>query len=154
MENKQLKSLIDILAQANGFNAAFGGWFKESPECIIVLDLQKSNFGNLYYLNIKFFVQGAFGKHYSKNKDLVKKDVGTIFRRQPKEYEAVFDLEVPMTDNERTQKLEELFLNFIAPLTDKALTKAGIKELEEKGKMHQFPGIKNELDKICELKKN
>jgi len=49
MENKEFKKLFDIIARNHGFESAFGGWFKESNECIVVLDLQKSNFGNYYY---------------------------------------------------------------------------------------------------------
>ena len=82
MQNKEFKKIFDLVAQNNGFEKAFGGWFRESNECIVSLDLQKSNFSNLYYLNIKIFVNGMFGHCYSKSKALIK-DTGNIFRREP-----------------------------------------------------------------------
>lgn len=78
METDDFKKIFGEIAKKNGFERAYEGWFKESPEVILVLDLQKSNFGNNYYLNVKLFVQGTFGNTYSKSKKLIKTD-GAIF---------------------------------------------------------------------------
>jgi hypothetical protein len=53
MNSKEFKNVFGELAKINGFLKAFGGWFKESTECIAILELQKSSFGDNYYLNIK-----------------------------------------------------------------------------------------------------
>jgi hypothetical protein len=90
MKSKEFKKLFGEVAKSNKFESAFGGWFKDSTESTIVLDLQKSNFGDYYELNIKIFVQGMFGNNYSRSKNLVKRDVGNIFRRQPPEYKSAF----------------------------------------------------------------
>jgi len=58
MDNKEFKKVFGDIAKVNGFDRAFGGWFKESSECILVLELQKSNYGDYYYLNIKIFCPG------------------------------------------------------------------------------------------------
>ena len=144
MESKEFKKLFDVLARNYGFEPAFGGWFKESSECIVVLDLQKSNYGNYYELNIKTYIQGAFGMNYSQCKDLVKKDIGDIFTRQPKEYNDVLNLDAPFEYSIREQKLRELFSDFIVPDTDKTLTRTGIKELAKSG-VFLLPAIKKEL---------
>ncbi|MCW3111002.1 MAG: hypothetical protein JWQ09_5508 [Segetibacter sp.] len=142
MKNAEFKKIFDNLAKINGFLSAFGGWFKESNECILVLDLQQSNYSNLYYLNIKIFIQGSFGRQYSKEKDLVKKKVGNIFIRQPIEYNNAFDLESSMNDDERRLLLENLFVNFLNAFSNKVLTRAGIKELVEKNEIPSFPATK------------
>lgn len=64
MDSKEFKSIFDEVAKRSSFEKAFGGWFRESSECIAVLDLQKSNFGDYYELNIKIFIQGVFGNTY------------------------------------------------------------------------------------------
>lgn len=79
MDNKKFKQLFNDVARLYDFEQAYGAWFLESPECIVVLELQKSYFGNYYELNIKSFVQGAFGNHYVKSKDLAKGDMGRLF---------------------------------------------------------------------------
>jgi hypothetical protein len=145
MNSKEFKIIFGEVAKTNGFEKSFGGWFKEGAECIIVLDLQKSNFGDSYELNIKIYVQGAFGSRYVRNKDLVKKDTGDIFRRQPPEYKDIFDFDEPMDDESRKGKLEKLFSGFIVPFTDKALSKSGIKELADKGEVTLLPAVLKEL---------
>ncbi|SMC48683.1 DUF4304 domain-containing protein [Moheibacter sediminis] len=145
MDSKEFKKLFGEVAKSNGFESAFGGWFKDSAESIVVLDLQKSNFGDYYEMNIKIFIQGMFGNSYSRSKDLVKRDIGNIFTRQPPEYKSVFDFDEPMDDEKRKEKLEQLFSKFIVPFSDKALSKSGIRELAEKGEITLLPAVKEEL---------
>lgn len=145
MNSKEFKNLFDEIAKPNGFEKAFSGWFKESPECIIVLDLQKSNFGNYYELNIKIFVQGMFGNNYSIGKDLVKKQTGDIFIRQPNNYKDVLDFDKSMDNLKRKERLESLFNEFIVPFANKAILRSGLKELAEQGKIYLLPAVKKEL---------
>ena len=144
IKDKEFKRLFDTIACSHGFEPSFGGWFKESDECIVVLDLQKSNYGNYYEMNIKTYIQGVFGNRYYRNKHLVKKDTGDIFTRQPKEYNDVLDLDNSMDYNARRQKLESLFVNFVIPDTNSTLTKAGIIDQVKKGSF-LLPAIKKEL---------
>jgi hypothetical protein len=145
MDSKEFKKIFDGIASKYGFEKAFGGWFRESDECINVLDLQKSNFGDYYELNIKIFVQSMFGNTYAKGKDLVKKHTGDVFTRQPDNYKDVFDFDKLMNDSNRKDRLEELFSEFIKPFTDKALSRKGLIELETQGEIFLLPAVKEEL---------
>ncbi|RAW00764.1 hypothetical protein DQQ10_13330 [Pseudochryseolinea flava] len=130
MTDKQVKDTFNDVAKLKGFDSAFGGWFKESSECTVVLDLQKSNHGDIYLLNIKIFVQGMFAKNYPKSKDLVKKQVGNIFRRQPAEYDDVLKFNTSSTDDTiHRERMNSFFEEFVTPFTNKALSKAGIRAL-------------------------
>jgi hypothetical protein len=145
MNSKEFKKLFGEVAKANEFESAFGGWFKEGEECIAVLDLQKSNFGDYYQLMIKIYVQGMFGNKYSKSKDLVKKEGGDVFRGEPPHYKDVFDFDEPMDDEKRKERLAKLFSEFIVPFTDKALSRQGLKELAAKEEVFLLPAVKAEL---------
>lgn len=145
MNSKEFLKLFDTIARSNGFEKAFGGWFKDSTECIVLLDLQKSKFGEYFELNIKIFVQGLFGKKYIKGKDLVKKLVGNIFFRPPDDYKRILDIELMMDDNLRHQGLENLFRDFINPITDKTMSKKGLIELESENILYLLPAVKEEL---------
>ena len=148
MNSKEFKKLFGEIAKSNGFESAFGGWIKDSIDCIVVLDLQKSNYGDYYEMNLKVYIQGVFGISYTRNKDLVKKDTGDIFRRQPAEYKALFDFDESMVDDKRKEKLEELFSDFIMPFTEKVLSKSGIRQLAETREIFLLPAIKAELGLI------
>jgi len=145
MNNKDFKIFFDGVAKINGFVKAHGGWFIESPEAIVVLDLQKSNFGNYYQLIIKIYIQGVFGQSYTISKDLVKKDVGDIRSGEPNEYSRIFDFENQLSANDRRELLLLLFENHIHPFTEKALTRAGIKDMYQNEDLFLLESIKGEL---------
>jgi hypothetical protein len=145
MDSKEFKKLFGEVAKVNEFKSAFGGWYKESSECITVLELQKSNFGDYYQLLIKVFIQGAFKSTYTPNKELIKSSLGHITANETPEYRAVLDFDEPMEDNIRKERLEKLFINHIVPFTNRALSKAGIKDLANKGEVFLLPAVKEEL---------
>jgi hypothetical protein len=146
MESKEFKKIFNEVATNYGFEAAFGGWFKESDECIAAMYLQKSNYGNYYELNIKIFIQGIFGNQYKKTKDL-KYSKSAILARQPKEFQEAFDLDSSIESAARRTILQHLFATFINDFTKKALTRVGIEELIEGG-LFILPTIKAELEKL------
>ncbi len=143
MDSKEFKKVFGEIAKSNGFESAFGGWFKDSAESIVVLELQKSSFANSSYLNVKVFIQGAFDRTYTPNKDLIKSSMGHI-TNQIRDKE-ILNFDEPMDDEKRKEKLEQLFGEFIVPFADKALSKSGIRELAEKRVITLLPAVKEEL---------
>jgi|LauGreDrversion4_2_1035121.scaffolds.fasta_scaffold326721_1 hypothetical protein len=146
MVNKDFKKQFGVLAKSNEFKNAFGGWYKESAECIVVLELQKSNFGYYYQLLIKIFIQGAFNRTYTIDRKLIKSSMGHVTTNETSNYTAVLDINEPMDDSVRKELLGELYQNHIVPLTDRALTRNGIKELAKNGEIFLLPAVKRELE--------
>ena len=147
MDNKIFKKIFSEIAVNNSFESCFDGWFKESSESIVAIFLQKSNFGNNYYLNIKVFVQGSFGIYYRKSKDL-KFATSDILKRQPNEYNDIFDLEAPLDDVFRKERLDNLFVKFIVPFTNKALYRKQILDLEKTNELVLLSSVRKELEKL------
>jgi hypothetical protein len=145
MDSKEFKNLFGEMAKMHGFTKAFGGWFKEKPECIAALELQKSKFGDYYQLNIKIFIQGVFGKTYTISKELVKNSMGHINAGETQEYKDVLDFDKSMDDIKRQEQLEILFKNQIVPFTEKAMTREGIIGLFQKEELFLLPAIRQEL---------
>ncbi|MDX2002364.1 MAG: DUF4304 domain-containing protein [Chitinophagales bacterium] len=145
MDSKEFKTIFGEVAKAHDFKKVFSGWYKESPECLAILELQKSNFGDYYQLNIKIFIQGVFEKTYLPSKDLIKSSMGHVNSSETKDYKNVFDFDEPMDDSVREERLKELFEKHIVPFTSKTLSKSGVKELAAKGEIFLLPAIKKEL---------
>ena len=124
MESKEFKKVFEKVAKANNFEKAFGDY---------------------YELNIKIFIQGMSGNKYTRSKDLVKKNVGDVFTRQPSDYSNVLDFDISMDDGKRIEKLESLFREFIVPFTDMALSRLGLRELAKEGKIFLLPAVKEGL---------
>lgn len=146
MDSRDFKKLFNAYAINNGFESAHGGWIKESDECILVLELQKSSFGDYFELNIKIYIQGIFGYYYVMNKDLIKKYTGDVFTRPPLEFKQLFDFDIKISEVERIKKTVELFDEFINPLTEKALSREGIIVLGKKDMLTFLPAVENELN--------
>ena len=85
------------------------------------------------------------GNKYTRSKDLVKKNVGDVFTRQPSDYSNVLDFDISMDDGKRIEKLESLFREFIVPFTDMALSRLGLRELAKEGKIFLLPAVKEGL---------
>ncbi len=145
MEIKELKNIVDSNATKNGFEKLFGAWFKESSETIIALILVKSNYSQTYYLRIKVNLKKAFGQTYTKDKDWVKHDIAHVLLQPDKKYNNYFDLTNTIKDLDRKEKIEELFFESIVPMTNLALTRQGLIELNKQGKLILFNTVKNEL---------
>ena len=160
METKEFKAMFGKIAKSNGFKFLYGGWYKESDDCIVVLELQRSNYSVLYYLNIKIYIRGVFGEAHAVNKYIIKNDMGHLHTRQPNEYSIIFDLEEKLDDDARKTMLEELFGAYIVPLTNRALHAEEIEYLvqEKRYPMLEYlfsPELKEEINKkIQEKRKN
>ncbi len=148
MDSRIFKKTFGQMAVEQGFESEFGGWTKESNECILVLSLQKSNYSPSYYLNIKIYIHGLVKEKHVKNKELIMDLPGNFFRRQPKQFDAAFDLESPLSDHDRIRELEELFTQFLIPFSELALTKEGIRQLWKKDELFLTATDKAFLDLI------
>jgi hypothetical protein len=145
MDPKTFKAIFNEVVKAHGFDKAHGGWFKDSGECMAVLDLQRSNYGVYFELNIKIYIQGMFGASYFRDKQLVKKDIGHVFTRQPNRYKDLFDLENEMEEALRQERLGVFFDEFLVPFTDLALTKQGLVQLADEKRILLMPAVEKGL---------
>lgn len=148
MDNKIFKKEFCTIAKQHGFKTAFGCCYKENSECIFVLELQKSNFGDYYELNMKTYIQGVFGQKYTINKDCFKKDIGDISNRPPRHFFSIFDLEAEISDKDRLEMLDAFFNHFVIPYSEKNLSVSGIRELAKAEEILLISTVKNELDKL------
>jgi hypothetical protein len=148
MNGKEFKGMFARIAKDNGFKAAFGGWYRQSSECIAALALQKSNFGDYYLLLINVFIKGAFGRTYQPDKKLIKSAAGHIMAGETPEYGFLLELDSSLDDGVREKGLQRLFRDHIVPFTNRALSKAGIREMAEEGTIVLLPAVNEELTKM------
>ena len=151
MESKDFKKMFGKIAKCHGFDSAYGGWFKHSNESLLILELQRSNFSDIFYLNIKIFIQGVFGKNYSISKDLVKNSMGQILRRPHPEYAILFNLQADLDDDQRKTRISDFFQTFLKPFAKLALTREGVKHLAQDGQFTLYPpAIAEEIDRLSQ----
>lgn len=148
MESKDLKKIIEEVAKRNCFKLVNSNWVKESEETILVLNLQKSNFSNKYYLNIRVFIKGLFDKFIKIDKTVLKNDTGDVFRRTPPEFDPVLDLENDIELSLRIEEIEKLFNSFIIPFSYDALSIKGLLDLYRRNQINLLPAVKDALENL------
>lgn len=145
MNNTQLKNAINGNATSHGFENKSGVWVKQSEDSIVIIELQKSNFGNQYDIIIKIFLKSILGLSNDSLLKFLKKHTGHIFKRQPPEYNELLDINNGLEDKERLDKLTFFFNDFVAMISNNALSISGIKNLAKRGEIFLLPAIKKEL---------
>ena len=153
MDKKEFKKMFAIIARLQGFTSVSNFWFIDSKECIFTIELLKSSYGNYYYLTIKIFMQDIFGRKYTICKDLGRL-WGEIIRRPPTEYDVFLDLDVSISPEDREQGLELLFDNFVMPFSKKALSLSGVYTLWNENQIIMSEALRNQVEKLIEVKKS
>lgn len=145
MESNDFKSLFGSVAKDHGFRKVHGGWCVEFISALVALNLQRSNYGNYFELNIKVFL-GEAGHSVDDLNKKIKSMTGDIFRRQPEECRPAFDLDSSLSEGERKQILDKMFAGLISLIVESADSPARLLELrEERGPgsglafMHALP---------------
>lgn len=99
-------------------------------------------------------MQGAFGKTYVVDRDLIDVQSGDVFNRARNEDRPVFNMSNEMPDAERRTKLELVFTDYILPLTNGMLSRRGIWALAEKGDVYLLPAVRKEFERLGSTKGN
>jgi hypothetical protein len=121
-------------------------WLRVTSESIIAIDLQRSSYGRIYYLNFRVWVQGLWNRAYTVDDELLR-DTGDIFRREPPEFSEALDLESSLDPIARKRRLEELFRSFVSPLSEAFATREGIRAfVRERAEMIcLLPAVREQL---------
>ncbi|MCA9192180.1 MAG: hypothetical protein KDB03_10470 [Planctomycetales bacterium] len=149
MSVRGFHKLFAELAVSHGWIECNGGWISKletSDECLIAIETQKSNYGKQFYVGIKVYVQGAFGKTYSP--DLRIGEIPpSIYRRLPNEFSEVCDLTNSLKAEERVQGIHRAF-EFLNLFSAQAKSKIGLIELEREGQVFIFPALMQEIMRL------
>jgi hypothetical protein len=127
MERKEFKKIVNDCLLANGFSKKGKYYYKESPEVICCLGLQKSNYSNCYYVNV-----GIVIKEINKGLELPRDVDGDIRCRF---YFKVEGKEVDCLDLDRINESSVIFSSLeanISEIINPSLELEGLKELLKK----------------------
>lgn len=116
MDKKNFKELFFRIAKKYDFVYNYGVLYFDKPKMILVLNLQKSNYSELYYCNIELGVRGWYNDEIKINKESFKSFSGPIRERAIGEFHHIFDLENDLTDTKREKLLIQFFEDRIAYL--------------------------------------
>lgn len=120
MESRQLTKLCgNILSEAT-FDRKGKCWYKRANDLIALVDLQKSNYSNLYFINLGFFLLNLGSKDYPKEHEChVRIRAEKLFPVLCPAIDEAFNLDsTKLCDQERQGRIEDIFRGYIVPFCE------------------------------------
>ncbi len=104
-------------------------WYRRSPDVLSILNLQKSQWGAQYYVNVAFWFTALGAEALPKEREAhVRTRLDTLLRQtDPAELRAFLDLDAPISETDRVAGLLRLLEGELAPLFEKFTSVAAFK---------------------------
>lgn len=119
-EANAIQAALAGFALSAGAVKRSGAWYRRGDDVVTVLELQKSQYGPKYYLNIGLWLLSLGDVPYPKPvqchaQTRLEVQVPQVLRP---ELEKLMDLEAPIDDEDRRSQLQMLFSEHLSPILD------------------------------------
>lgn len=148
MTNQEFKNAFFEVAKKNGFSKAYRGVYKDNVDTWVVLHLQKSNYGNLYYCRYGIYIKGAFGMCQTITKDMLQDSLGHLGFDEPMWAKEIFNLENNMSDEKRLEQMELFFKSHVIPTSESVSKLEEIYELYQSRTLFLLPTVLKEIENL------
>lgn len=143
-----LQKRFGRVAEKHGFVSMHGSWVRTGPDSSIVLQLQRSRVGPHTDLCVKVFLHARTTRLGRTEQEMATTDVGDIFRRPPKDLDALLAIGSESPERDAAERaLELLFTKFVGPFSSEAMTIEGILRLASEKQIVILPAIEKDLMK-------
>jgi hypothetical protein len=141
MQKKDLESIFHSILSDRGFTKKTGSWYRKTAEALLIVNLQKSSFGNQYYLNLACvpLALSLPDEPYPKeNKCPIRIRLSSAFPEKKAEIESLLDLEcMALADAERREKIQMLVEDMLLPFMSQMETKDALISAFNAGKFRR-----------------
>lgn len=128
---------LDFELNLAGFKKKSKTWYYDEEEVIKVVNLQKSNHSNLFYVNISVFLKGIdSGKQYPKEQEChIRTRLNSSFVDLNQDYNYLFDLEnLDLNKDQFKNEIKLCVKRNILPQLEAIKSKEGIEKIAIKNK--------------------
>ena len=128
---------FDQLLKEFGYKKKGNCWKKETEEISKIIELQKSNFSNLYYLNYRY----NFNKlDYQETKSHIFNRLGSSNQNENNLINTTLDLEYAMSDEERKQNIVTIVNDILMPKIERMNNESDVvRELKTRSHLNDIP---------------
>src|ERR1700683_2441378 len=137
--NKIVEKAIDDLLSKAGFKRKGKVWYVDNAETFSLLELQKSNYGDQYYINLAVFVKKLGSNPFPKEHQCHVRGRLTSLLKDKSDAEKSLDLEnvsIPM--EKRIASVSSMIKDIALPLLSEMRSMGGIKRLLIENKLEEF----------------
>lgn len=119
-----IQTTFDEFAQSSGFTKKSGSWYRRSSETIVVLNLQESQYGPQYYVNVALWLLGIGPEEEApkENHCHVRTRLELLVPTPKGRATTLLDLTSPLDDRTRREELLTLLDSDLLPVVDACAT--------------------------------
>ncbi len=134
-----LHTTFDGFAKSAGFTKKSGTWCRRQREVIAVMELQKSQYGAQYFVNVALWLLELGQAQCPKEQTChLRSRLGSLLPEEEEHLSALLDLDVSMNDENRREALLEILKLRLLPSLEICSTLDGIRSLETTGLLSGF----------------
>ena len=133
-----LKIIVTENLEGHGFKAKTGNWYLEKDETVLVVNLQKSQYGQQYYLNFGVSLKQLNAERFPKEQFChIRYRLASLIPDSLRlKYDATFDLErFPDSDDVKKSDINSFLDNYGLPLLFRCATVNGIADAMRDGSL-------------------
>lgn len=139
MEKEELANIITETLNSLGFKKKGNYWIKNRPEVNTMVNLQKSQHGNYFYINYGYIINSIPLDGLMMH---IYKRVAATDIVENKRIQDLLNLESNISDSDRQKQLKEILNQYlVAPITCIETEEDILKELNEQQNLDMLPGI-------------
>jgi hypothetical protein len=134
IDKKKLKKQFSDNLRKSNFKVKSNAWYKSNEENIIVIELQKSNYNESYFLNIAVWLRALGENQFPKERIChIRMRADSYFLDSGAEIADIFDFSETELDAEKSASIDRLLSEKVLPLVEKLSSIEGLKELYKNG---------------------
>jgi hypothetical protein len=132
------RNVVQEMLERFGREAALekksGVWYRRGDGVIGVVDLQKSQYGPKYYLNVGFWLEQLGEERYPKpERSHISVRLETLVPEERERIAKLLDLDDPIGDEERVEELLSVLKGQVLPLLERGSSAAQLQALVKDG---------------------
>ena len=127
-----VQATFDEFGRSAGYARKASSWYRRSAETILVVNLQRSQYGPSYYVNVALWLLALGPGEAPKEHDChVRTRLDDLVPRDCEHrLTALLDLESPIDDVARREELLALLNSTLLPLADASATLEGLRSVD------------------------
>lgn len=135
VNQKALEVCLDENLKASGFRKKGPTWYRMNKDVLLIVDLQKSQYGGQYYMNLAFVPPGLDVEGMptpKEHKCPIRIRATTAFPRNKNAINSMLDLEQDAREETRRIALSDILVSSVLPLMERVSALIGlVTELKE-----------------------
>ncbi len=135
-ERNVIQHAFDEFGKDAGMLKQSGTWYRTPEGVTQALNLQKSQYGPSYYVNVGWWLRGLGDVKFPKDHQWhISIRLESLVANRADEVKALLDLDTAIAEAERRQQLRDLLESELHPVLDRTSSLDGLRELRREGRL-------------------